>query len=180
VEATLQILSMNLIKKIIIVAERGHPQQFLPLLSKPEHHQQKRITVICGRNRAGKSHLLEQLDVSVNLHNKSFEHGKPKGTATPSSRNISCELLKNSQPSAAIFYFREPAFMISQATVIRYRRDVSIFPRPEKNISLAILKLLSSHCEADIRNFNQKNGMPIRRIAFRRWKLIPPTEIFSE
>jgi hypothetical protein len=35
VEATLQILSMNLIKKIIIVAERGHPQQFLPLLSKP-------------------------------------------------------------------------------------------------------------------------------------------------
>lgn len=140
-------LEMNLIKSIHIATERGRPEQMLPLTRGADDPSANQITVLCGRNRSGKSHLLEQLDVSIHDHNRIFEHGKPTERRTPVSRNICCELLQPDKPSAAVYYFRDPGFMIQQATVIRYSRDFATFSRPERNISHAMLHLLASHCE---------------------------------
>ena len=145
---------MNLIKAVHIRTERGRPQQILPLITNGYEPTERKVTVICGRNRSGKSHLLEQLDVSINEHNYRLKNNKPVNGTTPLSRNICCALTHPDRPATGVFYFRDPDFMISQATVIRYSRDFRLYPRPEKNISLAMLRLLRSHFQSHANRFD--------------------------
>lgn len=172
---------MNFIEKIS-VGTQSEQEPILLSLKKPINNEESKLIVLAGKNRSGKSHIINHIERSVKEHNKITEKKSQDGF-TPRRSSIAVALEDMSSNCDNIFLLNDLDYVLKKFTYIPLndgRRTKDRSANIENVCRKTLLSFISSHLfKKHGANFNKESWLSERDYRQNFCAKIDPNKLYK-